>query len=132
MRWRFFLIQNIAKLFRAPILKNICERLPLRMFMNLSKVKNCWQGILTIHKTGFFNINIRNTWKCLSLCFHFMIGFLWNFYFHKYYFDVVKNKLQTINIYTRVDKKSIKNSRKEYAIRTCFKFWPKKNSFRKL
>ena len=35
------LIQNIAKFSRAPILKNICERLLLKMFMKLRKVKNC-------------------------------------------------------------------------------------------
>ena len=35
-----FLIRNIAKCFRAPILKNICERLLLKMFMKLRKVKN--------------------------------------------------------------------------------------------
>ena len=40
----------------------------------------------------------------MSLCFYFMIGF------------------QTINIYTRVDKKKIKSSRKEYVIGVCFKF----------
>ena len=32
------LIQNIGKLFRAPILKNICKRLRLKMFMKLRKV----------------------------------------------------------------------------------------------
>ena len=96
------------------------------MFMKLRKVKNCW---LTLHeKTGFFNINIRNKWKCISLSFYFMIGFLWGWHLHKYFFDVVRNKLETINIYTRVDK----NSRNEYVIRTCFRFWPIKNIFRKL
>ena len=35
---RLFLIQNIAKFFRAPILKNICKRLLLKMFMKLRKV----------------------------------------------------------------------------------------------
>ena len=58
-----------------------------------------------------------------------MIGFLWSFFLHKYFFDVVRNKLQTINIYTRINKKKIKNLRKEYIIRTCFKFWPMKNIF---
>ena len=32
----------------------------------------------------------------------------------------MRNKLQTINIYTRVDKKKINSSRKEYVIGTCF------------
>ena len=35
------LIQNIAKFFRATILKNICKQLLLKMFMKLKKVKNC-------------------------------------------------------------------------------------------
>ena len=43
-----------------------------------------------------------------------------------------RNKLQIINIYTRVNKMKIKNSRKECVIRTCFKFQPMKNIFRKL
>ena len=34
-----FLIQNIAKFFRALILKNICERLLLKIFMKLRKLK---------------------------------------------------------------------------------------------
>ena len=41
--------------------------------------------------------------------------------------DVMRNKLQTISIYTKVNKKKIKNSRKEYVMWTCFKFWPMKN-----
>ena len=40
--WRLFLIQNIAKYFTVPILKNIWERLLLKMFMKLRKVKYCW------------------------------------------------------------------------------------------
>ena len=39
LRWVLSLIQNIAEFFRAPILKNICER--LLMFMKLRKVKTC-------------------------------------------------------------------------------------------
>ena len=42
-----FLIQNIAKFFRAPILKNTCERLLLEILvkpvtmMKLRNIKNC-------------------------------------------------------------------------------------------
>ena len=39
--------------------------------------------------------------------------------------------LQIIIIYTRVNKKKIKNSGKEYVIRTCL-IWPMKNIFGKL
>ena len=37
--WRPLLIQNIAKFFWALILKNICKRLYLQMFMKLEKLK---------------------------------------------------------------------------------------------
>ena len=49
-------------------------------------------------------------------------GFPWSLYYIQYFFDVVRNKPQVINIYTRVDKQKIKSSRKEYVIGTCFKF----------
>ena len=43
-------------IFKSPILKNICEQLLLKMCsLNWKKRKN------------FFNINIRNGWKCLFL-----------------------------------------------------------------
>ena len=61
-----------------------------------------------------------------------MIGFLWSFYLNKYFFDAVRNKLQTMNIYTRVGKKKIKSLGKEYVIRTYLKYWPMKKIFRKL
>ena len=61
-----------------------------------------------------------------------MIGFLWSLYLLKYFFDLVRNKLGTITIYTRSDKKKIKSWRKEYVIRMCFKFWQMKIIFRKL
>ena len=51
-----------------------------------------------------------------------MIGFLWSFYLNKYFFDAVRNKLQTMNIYNRVGKKKIKSLRKEYVIRTYLKY----------
>ena len=49
----------------------------------------------------------------------------------QYFFDVVRNKFQTI-IYTRFNQEKIKSLRKEYAMWTCFKFWPMKNIFRKI
>ena len=48
----------------------------------------------------------------------------------QYLFNVVRNKPQAIN--TRANQKKIKSSRKEYAMGTCFKFWPIKKIFRKL
>ena len=37
--WSLFLIQNIAKFLRAPILKNICERLLLKMCYETENLK---------------------------------------------------------------------------------------------
>ena len=55
--------------------------------------------------------------KCISLCFYFIIGCPWNLKLNKYFFDVVRNKPQTKNIYARVDTKKIKS---KYIIRTCY------------
>ena len=46
-----------------------------------------------------------------------------------YFFDVVRNKFQRINIYTRVVKKRMKGSREEYVMWTCFTFWTMKIIF---
>ena len=121
--WRLSLVKNTANFFRAPILKNICKWLLLKMFMKLKKVKNFGQGILTLQKTQDFSTSVLETSvKCISLCFYFIIGFPWNLKLHKYFFNVVRNKPLTINIYVRVDKKKIKSSRKKYVISTYFKF----------
>ena len=67
--------------------------------MKLRNIKIVNKGFYLYIKTGFFNINIRNRWKCLSLCFHFYV-----FYFFRvcvsiqYFIDMVRNKLQTIKI----------------------------------
>ena len=55
--WSLFLIQNITKFLGAHILKNIYERLLLKMclFMKLKKVKNYSYGVLALHlKNRFF------------------------------------------------------------------------------
>ena len=54
-----------------------------------------------------------------------MIGCLWSLYLHIYFFDAVRNKPQTMNIYTKIDKKKIKSSKKEYVILTNEKHFPK-------
>ena len=90
----------------------------VKMFM---KLKKSWKLLIrdfnSTYKTGFLNINIRNKWKWISL-----------FLFHDWFphHDAVRNKVQAINIYTRVDKKKIKSSKKEYIIGTCLKFSPMK------
>ena len=69
MSWSVFLIHNIAKFLREPILKNICERLLLKMCLwNWEKLKIIHKEFcLYITKTGFSNINIKSKWKCLFL-----------------------------------------------------------------
>ena len=79
---------------------------------NWEKCKTVDKDFNSTYKTGFFNISKINKWNCISLCLCFMIGFLWSLYLHKYFFDVVRNKLYSINIYIRVDKEKIKSSRK--------------------
>ena len=76
-----FLIQNIAKYLRTPILNNTCKRLLLKMCSwNWEKLK------------------IRDKWNCISLCFSFMIGSLWSLYSRTIFLWRGRNKLQTINI----------------------------------
>ena len=98
-----FLLSNVYKRvsFRVPILKNIFERLLLKMFMELRKVKN-----------RIFQHQYQKQVKMYISSFSFMVGFLWSFYLHKYFYDEVSNKLQKLNIYTRADKNKIKRSRK--------------------
>ena len=55
-------------------------------------------------KNRIFQHIIWNKWECISLCLHFMIGF---HIYILYFFDVARNKLQTINM-IRVDKKRSK------------------------
>ena len=82
------LIQNVAKVFKTSVLKNICRQLLLEIIMKLRKLRLV-----------------------------------------DYFFDVVRNKFQRINIYTRVVKKRMKGSREEYVMWTCFTFWTMKIIF---
>ena len=59
--WSLFLIQNITKSLRAPILKNICERLLIK-----ESSENVYFHFM---KEASENV-----------CFYFMIGFLWSLY----------------------------------------------------
>ena len=85
----------------------------------------------TFKTTGFFYINVRGKWRCTSLCFITWLASLGVCIYLECLFDIVRNKLQAINIYWSYQKK-IKISRKEHTMWTCFKFWPMKNIFRKL
>ena len=81
------------------------------------------------HKNQDFSTSVSETSENVYL--FVFISWLVSFY-TQYFFDVVRNKLQTISIYTRVNKKKIKCSRKEYVMWSCFKFWPMKKIFQKL
>ena len=81
----------------------------------------------TVKKTRFFNIVVRDKRKSI---FHDWFP-LESFIYIQYFFDVVRNKLQTINIclrfiYNQYQMK-IKSSRKEYVMWTCLNFdqWKK-------
>ena len=97
--WSLFLILSIAKFLRAPILKNICEWLLLKMYpWNWETLKFIIRTFnFTLKKTGFFNINIRNK---------FMIGISW-LVSHEVYIDI------HIEFFKE---KKIKSSRKEYVM----------------
>ena len=101
--WKLFSIQNIAKFFGAPILNNICKRLLLTIFMKLRKVKNCWQGILTLYEKQDFSTSVSETSENAYLFVFFMVGLLWSLRIYIQYLriyiqyfldiqDVVRNK----------------------------------------
>ena len=82
--WSFSLIHNIAEFLRVPIVRDICERLPLILCSwNWEKLKIAHKDFNFILKTGFFNINIRSKWKYLFL-FHKNISFHFGFHEFKY------------------------------------------------
>ena len=130
--WSLFLIQNIAKFLRPPILKNVWEQLLLKMCAgNWEKLKIVDKGfkLFIKKKKGFFNISIRDKWKCMSLCFYFccfIIGFLCSLFLHTML--LWRSQKWT----TRINQNKIKSSRREYIMWTCFKFWPMENICRKL
>ena len=120
--WRLFLIQNNAKFFRALIFEEHLRKAASEYVHETKKLKivdkGFWLYTKKLFKKIFFQHQHQTKWKWVCLCFYFMV--------------VVRNKPQTINIYTKVAKRKIKSSRKDYAIGTCFKFCPMENIFRKL
>ena len=87
-------------------------------------------AVSAVHKKQDFSTSIsERSEKCISLFFHFcyfMIGFLWSLYLYTIFLWCGER------LNTRANQKKIKSSRKEYAMWTCFKFWPMKNIFRKI
>ena len=77
--WSLFLILSIAKFLRAPILKNICERLLLKM---------CswnWETLKFIIRSFNFTLKIRffqHQYQKQVHDWYFMVGFLWSLYWH--------------------------------------------------
>ena len=78
--WRLFLIQNIVKFFRAPILKNICKRLLLKMFMKLRKVRNSYFN--STSKNRIFQHQYQKQVKMCISWFLFHGWFSWSLYLH--------------------------------------------------
>ena len=96
--WSLFSIQIIAKFLRAPILKNICERLLLKMCSRNWKIlKNFIRSFNFTLKKQVFLTSISETSECLFL-FHdwFPMKFIFTYNIS---FGVVRNKLETLNIY---------------------------------
>ena len=94
--WSVNLILSITKFLRAPILKNICQ--PLLLKMCLWK----WEKLKFIHKEFWLYIKIQ-VFSTSIYQKKFMIGILW-LVSHEvcihilYFFDVVRNKLQLLNM----------------------------------
>ena len=79
MCWSPFLILSTAKLLTAPILKNICEWLPLKMCLwKWEKLKFIIRSFKFILKNRFFHHQYQkqvHDW-------YFMIGSPWSLYCH--------------------------------------------------
>ena len=86
--WSLFLILSIAKFFRALILKNICERLLLKMCLLNLFIKR----INFTLKNPIFSTSMSETSE--NVCYNFMIGFMKFVFIHiQYFFGMVRNKL---------------------------------------
>ena len=72
-------------------------------------------------KTGFFNISIRNKWKCICFLFLFHDWFPLEFAF-TYNISLVCKMWWEINIYTRVDKKRSKVQEKNMSQERALNF----------
>ena len=99
MCWNFFLILSIAKFLRAPILKSICERLLLKMF------SWNWEKLKFLHKVLFLNLTIKKVFSTsiskqvsMFVFISWLVSLEVCFYIQQYFFGVVRNKLQTLNI----------------------------------
>ena len=72
---------KFAKTLRTPTLKNICERLLLKIFSwNWEKLKFIHKGFWFYIKKQVFSTPILETNE--NVCFYFMVYFPWNLYSH--------------------------------------------------
>ena len=87
--WSLFLIQNIAKFLRPPILKNICEQLLVHKELSLRNFKFTLKNrIFQYQYQKLVKMSVFISWLIsFRICFHI-----------QYFFDVLRNKHQTVNI----------------------------------
>ena len=108
--FEFFLIQIIAKFFRAPIFKNICERLFLKMFSwNWEKLKSFHKKFSLYIKKRDFSTSISETSK--NVCFYFMIGFLCSLYSYTIFLSWGNYPLELIKRRSKVQEKNMSRER---------------------
>ena len=70
------------------------------MFIKLGIIKSCWWETLTLHETIGFSKSISEARENVNV----FVSHLWLVFsavctYIQYFFDVMRNKLQTINIY---------------------------------
>ena len=101
--WSFSLIHNIAEFLRVPIVRDICERLPLILCSwNWEKLKIAHKDFNFILKTGFstsISEASENIYFYFITIFHFILVSMSSSIHIQYLFQVVRNKLQIVNIY---------------------------------
>ena len=99
----------------------------LESLFNSECCEKCFEHLFwkTSANERLSNIDVRKKLKRIPLfLFSFLIGFLWKLYL-TYNVSLMRWEINSKQyIYTRVNKKMIKNSRKEYVIWICFKFGP--------
>ena len=113
MCWSLFLILGIAKFLRAPILKNICKLLLLKMCSwNWEKLKFIYKEFKFYIRKQVFSTSVLQTSSWLIFLDWFPMKFVFT-----YNISLVCREINS-------KQKKIKSSRKEYVMWTCFKFWP--------
>ena len=76
----------------------------------------------TWKKAGFFNINITDKWKCISLCFYLMIGFFWRLYLYTVFLWCSEKKTPNNKYLLVVIKRRLKVQEKNMSCERAFNF----------